>query len=190
MNNELKKNQLGRDACIKHKNGAIFKMVKNDKNPNSVYLVSKRNKHTSYSGQSLKDGLGRGDWGEVGQDEFDKWNAEHQRFLGMLTERLLKRVIVAQLLLEIDESLMEFHEGDRYFQNTLQKSINQAERIAKKHFDNIYELDGDMIQNTMKIIEDHAGSIAKLNLLDFPFMAEHSKKYFKSPEKFRYNKIK
>lgn len=177
------------DNYIKHKNGAIFLLTENTRSKNLVFLVSKRNKMNSFSLKNIRQGLIDGEWLRVNEHEVAAWDSVYSEHMLKITQKVLKHVIVAELLIEIDEDLDADEIGDRYFRNLLAKSNKQAMRIAEKHFNNLYKVDPVILQNMMRVMEELVSNVSKLGLEDYPFFAKFTEKYFEDPKSFRNQEV-
>lgn len=174
---------------VKHKNGAIFLVTENTRNSEMVFLVSKKNKMNSFSKKSIRQGLIDGEWLRVNEHEVRDWEKVYNENMLRVTQKVLKHVIIAELLVEVDEGLDAEGIGDRYFRNLLAKSNKQAARIAEKHFDNLYKVDPVILQNMLRVIEGFANRLAKLPLDDYPYFAHYADNYFEDPKKHRGAKV-
>lgn len=177
------------DNYVKHKNGAIFLLTENTRSKDLVFLVSKRNKMNSFSLKDIRQGLVDGEWLRVNQHEVAAWDKVYSNHMLGITQKVLKHVMVAELLIEIDEDLDEEEIGDRYFRNLLAKSNKQAMRIAEKHFNNLYKVDPIILQNMMRVMDELVSNVAKLGLEDYPFFAKFTEKYFEDPKSFRNQEV-
>jgi hypothetical protein len=177
------------DNYIKHKNGAIFLLTENTKSKDLVFLVSKKNKMNSFSLKNIRQGLVDGEWLEVNEHEVAKWDSVYSDHILNVTQKVLKHVMIAELLIEVDEDLDTEEIGDSYFRNLLAKSNKQAMRIAEKHFNNLYKVDPVMLQNMMRVMEELVSNVAKLPLEDYPFFAKFTEKYFEDAKSFRSQEV-
>jgi len=184
---KLPKDRL--DNYIKHRNGAIFLLAENTRNESLLFLVDKHNKMHSHSKKSIYQGYVDKEWVNANQHEVSKWDEVYSKNMLVTTQKVLKHVFIAELLIEVDETLDSEGIGDRYFRNLLAKSNKQAMRIANKNFDNIYKNDPVISQNMLRVMEKLAENIAKMPLEDYPFFEKFSEQFFEDPKKFRDLKV-
>jgi hypothetical protein len=173
------------ESYVKHKNGAIFLVTENTRNVDLVYLISKKNKSHSFTKKNIRQGMIDGEWLNVNEHEVRSWDEVYTENVIRLTRKILKHVIVAELMIEIDDDLQAEEMGDKYFKNLLHKTNKQAMRIADKHFDNLYKVDPVMLQNMLRVIESMTKKIAELPLEDYPYLDKHVEKFFEDPKAFR-----
>jgi len=171
---------------VQHRMGAIFQVLKK-KNDHTKVVLRKKNKHYDHLLSDIKSEIAKkdGDWRLPDKDKFIKFKQEDDVFVEMLTQKMIKRVILAQILLEVDEDLKTHNEHDRYLNNILDKSIKQCERISVKYYDRLYDIDGEMLQNMVNIKDRIAEKISKIEVGDWPHFEKHADEFFKSPESFR-----
>ena len=176
-------NDNTRNSFVKTNTG-MYLVVEGSKS-DIVHLVTYNNKKRKVSKKELFDNMSSGKWSIPSEEEAKEWLKTYQLNITNLTNKLLKRIIVAELLIEIDESLDENGVGDNHFRNLLRKSNKKASLIADKRFDDVYKADPDLTQNMLLSIEKHAERLSKLKINDYPFFVEYCKKYFENPEKYR-----
>lgn len=170
-------------AYIKNKNGAIFNVLKH-KNKPGVALLRSRNNYYEKSIRELKQGLVDGEWFSINEHEYRKWVKKDNEFIEMLTKKMLKRILLAQLLIEVDDELIEFNEGNKYFRNLLEKSNKQAERIASEQYDNLYNSDKDILVNIINNLEQFAKDASVLDLEQFAQFNKVFEMYKTNPDQF------
>lgn len=177
------------DNYIKHKNGAIFLVTENTRNSELVFLVNRKNKMNSFSKKDISQGLIDGEWLRVNEHEVKAWDKVYTENMLRLTQKVLKHVMMAELLIAVDEDLNADNIGDRYFRNLLHKSNKQAMRIADKHFDNLFRVDSVILQNMLRVIEKLVKNISELPLEDYPYFEKFTEKYFENPKAYRNQKV-
>jgi hypothetical protein len=173
-----------KDNYVKHRNGAMFQIIDDNKRPGRLYLRS-RNKYISKSLRDVRQGLVTGEWNSVNIGELKVWIQEDNAYIELLTEKLLKRVILTQLLLELDDELLIDYENNPNFKNHLNKSNKAAERIASKQYDRLYGVDKTILQNLMREIDELTSRMASLKMTDFVHLNKLLLKYKLNPEKYQ-----
>lgn len=176
------------DNYIKHKDGAIFQVLEKKDDPNTVFLRTK-NKYIKKKLIDLRQGIVDGTWMEVNEHEWKKWVAKDNTHMEELSQKLVKRIVLAQLLLELDEELKQDYEEKKYFRGLLEKSNKEAERITCEQFDKLYSVDKDILQNIMSKVDDITTVLAKAKITDYVQIEVLLKKYFADPEKYQTDKI-
>jgi hypothetical protein len=177
-----------RDSHIKNKNGAIFQVFADKKRHGKVYLRS-RNKYISIDMLKLKQGLVNGEWLNVNVGELKTWISEDSAYILNLTQKLLKRVILTQLLIELDDELIEDYENEKTFRNHLLKTNKEAERIASKNYDRLYNVDKTILQNFMREIDELTAGISSFELTDYLHLNRMVADYKINPEKYQEKSI-
>ena len=180
-------NESAKNSLVKTNTG-IFLVIEGTKK-DAIFLVSCENKKRKVPKKELFKNISSGKWNTPSEKEAKEWYKLYQSNIAKLTNKLLKRIIVAELLIEIDESLEDNNVGDKHFRNLLKKSNKKASLIADKRFDDVYKADPDLTQNILISIEQHAENLSQLKINDYPFFIEYCKKYFENPEKYRDLKV-
>lgn len=170
-------------AYIKNKNGAIFNVLKHSKKKHIALLRSKNNYYEKPI-LELKQGLVDGTWSAINMHEYRKWVEEDNLFIEGLTRKMLKRIILAQLLIELDDELIELNEGNKYFRNILEKSNKQSERIVNEQYDRLYHYNKDMLINFANSIDKFTENAASIGIEQFPEFNKVFEIYKKNPEQF------
>ena len=174
-----------KDSIIKNEEGDLFLMNKIPKNNEFVYLISKNNLKAKIEKNKIFQNVVDGVWKTANEHEAKAFKKTYDENMLKITQKVLKHVIVAELMVEVDEDLDFEKIGDKYFRSLVQKSINQAGRIADKYFDNLYEVDSETLQNMLRILDEFATKLSKLPLEDIPFFATYADEFFKNPKAFR-----
>ena len=173
-----------KDNYVKNRNGAIFQIIEDKKNHKKMYLRS-RNKYISKYVRDIKQGLVTGEWLSVNIGELRSWIADDNAYIEKLTQKLLKRVILTQLLLELDDELLVDYENNPNFRNHLNKSNKAAERIASKQYDRLYGLDKTILQNLMNEVDELTEKMASLEISEFIHLNRLMDKYKANPDTYR-----
>lgn len=183
MKNELTMAQI-LNGYIKHKNGAIFQILEDGKSINHVFLRSK-NRYTRKSKRELKQGVVDGRWFNINEHEWRKWVKQDNAYIELLTQKLLKRVIYAQLLIELDDELVNDFEDMPQFRKLLERTNKESERIAAKQYDRLYSVDKKILQNLMTEIDNFTSKVSKVDLQDLFFINKAFEEFFSDPKKYR-----
>ncbi|WNH10069.1 hypothetical protein [Thalassobellus suaedae] len=124
-------------------------------------------------------------WSEINEHEYRAWFKEDHEYMMDLSNRLVKRVLLSQILLELDDSLEPDFEDNKYFKNVLEKSKKQCERLANDQFDRLYGIDETYVTNFTNTIDNVATLCTKLGLQDYVHLSKLLEDYAANPEKYQ-----
>ena len=172
------------DAFVKNKAGVIFFVLNHKTKPGKV-LLRLRNKYFEKGRLELQQEIVDGKWSMINEHEWRRWAEEDNEYMMELSQKLVKRILLSQILLELDDSLTEDFEDDKHFVNTLNKSKKQCERIANKQFDRIYFANKTFTTNFMNKIDQVATICSKLGVDGFMHTAQTLQHYIDHPEEYR-----
>lgn len=173
---------------IKHKNGSIFHMLEHKTDPSAVWLRSKNN-YTKKRRLEIKQGIVNGTWLLINEHEWKRWVKEDNSYIEKFTQKLVKRTILTQLLIELDDELIADHEDIPQFRKLLERSNKEAERIAVKNYDRLYAIDKTILQNLMNTIDGITDKMSGLDVADFIYLDKAVKEFIENPEKFREEEV-
>lgn len=168
---------------VKHPNGAIFHVLQHGKKNGKVLLHSK-NSYKEFDYMTIKNGLVNGSWLPINQHELKKHLKSEELYRELLTKKLVKRILFSQLLMELDDSLKEDFEDDKYVRGILERSEKQFERLVMEQYDKFYKIDKQMVLNFLKHIETFANKAINLGVEDFYQVNEMLDLYLSNPEKY------
>ena len=172
------------DQHIKHKNGTIFQVLMHDKNEDICFL-RRGNKYIKKKKLELHQGLVSGEWLAINEHELGRFTNEDEIKIQWLTMKLVKRIILAQTLIEGDDELIPEYSDDKYFRGLLEKSNKECERIASKQYDKIYGADNTTSQNLMNAIDRVTTKLSSLNVDDYPYFENLLDKYLSNKEEYQ-----
>lgn len=177
-----------RENYIKNKTGSIYQVLADYKKPGKVLLRSK-NRYISKYLMDIKQGVVTGEWSSVNVGELKKWIEKDNKYMEALTQKLLKRVILSQLLLELDDELMQDYKDNSNFKNHINKSNKAAERLFSKQYDELYKVDKTTLQNFMGQVDELTSLTSSFELTDFLYLNIIVKDYKNNPQKYQEAKI-
>jgi hypothetical protein len=93
------------------------------------------------------------------------------------------------LLIELDDELIEDYENEKTFRNHLLKTNKEAERIASKNYDRLYNVDKTILQNFMREIDELTAGISSFELTDYLHLNRMVADYKINPEKYQEKSI-
>lgn len=169
---------------VKHPNGAIFHVLTHPKKIGYVYLNAK-NGYQEFPLADIRNGFVSGAWLHVNEHELRKHLKMEKLYQEQFTYRLVKRILLTQLLLELDDELKADFENDKYIHGLLERCEKQFERLVTEQYTKFYEIDKQMVQNFLKHIEDFVGKAAKLGVHEFYHVVQMMDLYLADPEKFQ-----
>jgi len=173
------------DSYVKHtKEGTIFQVIPH-KTKKGMCLLRAKNKYLEKKVTDVKQDIVNGYWSPINQQEFREWAKKDNEYMLNLSQKLVKRILMSQLLIELDEELQNDYEGDVYFNNVLKKSVKQCERVVKDQYDKLYNLDKTYLTNFMNNIDDFAGTCSQFKIQDFIHLNKLLEKYAENPEKYQ-----
>lgn len=172
------------EQYVKDESGSIFHVLQHNTKPH-LCLLRTGNKYVQKPILEIRQGLVNGTWSSVNEHEWKKWVAEDNAYVEAFTIKLIKRTIMAQLLLELDDELIVDFEDNKYFRGLLEKSNKECERIASKSYDRLYGADKSMSQNLMNLVDEFTTKAAGLAIHDFPYLNNMVDKYLENPEEYK-----
>lgn len=181
--NELPMQQV-LDGYVKHKNGTIFQVIPHSTKKDSVLLRTK-NIYVEKTFREVKQAIVDGYWSSINEHEWRAWAEKDNEYIIKLSHKLVKRILLSQLLIELDEELEDDFEGDKHFRNTLHKSTKQCERILKDQYNKLYETDKTFLTNFMNNIDDFVGTCSTFQIQDFIHLNKLMEKYAENPKAYQ-----
>ena len=169
---------------VKTDKGTIYHVIKHKKNERLCYL-RRRNTFIEYKISDVKQRLVTGGWSSINEHEWKKFVEKDNAYIEALSQRLIKRIIIAQLLLEVNDELIEDNEDNKYLKNKLEKSNKECERIVRKNYDTLYYTDENMVQNVLNKIESLTEKLSKMNIVEIMDVEDIVSRYLEDPEKYR-----
>lgn len=176
------------DQYVKNEDGSIFHVLQHKTKPH-LCLLRTKNKYIQKPILEIRQGLADGTWKGVNEHEWKKWVEIDNAYVEEFTIKLIKRTLLAQLLLELDDELIPDFEDNKYFKGLLEKSNKECERIACKSYDRLYGADKEMSQNLMNQVDDYTSKAAKLAIHDFPHLNNMLEAYLENPEEHKKNPV-
>ena len=173
---------------VKSKSGIIYQVILHDNKPGRVLLRNK-NKYIETSLISIKQGIVNGTWIEINEHEQKAWVKQDDIYMQSLTRKLLKRVIISQLLLELDEDLMEDFKDDKRMNSVLSRSTKECERVCAEQYNKLYNIDKTFLQNFINQVDQFTSTCSTFEVHEFIFLNKMVEDYISNPEKFQPKKV-
>lgn len=183
MGKELNMNDV-LSQYIKTRKGNIYQVLGNPKSPKTAILRSGRTQIKTTT-LDIRQGLVDGRYQSINEHEWRKWVKEDNEYIDELTKKLLRRIILTQLLIELDDELIEDYQDDKYFRGLLERTNKASERIAVKQYNNLYKTNKQVLVNMMNYIDNLTKSCSKLDLEDYPYVVGLVDKYIANPNEYR-----
>lgn len=168
---------------VKHKNGAIFQILEH-KQRAFVWLRAK-NKYTKVLKRDIKQGIVDGNWLEINEHEWKQWVEKDNAYIEEFAQKLVKRIILTQLLIELDDELIDDCEDQPQFRKLLERTNKESERIAIKNYDRLYTVDKSVLKTLMTAIDEVTGKMAKCSTADFIHINNIVQAYLENREDFK-----
>ncbi|MBS3914830.1 MAG: hypothetical protein KG003_10035 [Bacteroidetes bacterium] len=169
---------------VKHPNGAIFHVLAHPRKAGKVYLHAK-NRYQEYDYAKLRTGLVKGDWHSINIHELKKHLNSEEKFNTKLAQLLVKRTILCQIMLELDDELKEYYADDNYLKGILQRSEKVFERIAKEEYTKLYNVNKEVLNTFFDSLNSFVGKASKLGVYDFVHADSMLELYLSNPEKYQ-----
>jgi hypothetical protein len=173
---------------IKTKEGYIYHVLGHDSKPNEVMLRT-GNSYIKKSFLSIKQGLADGKYSAINIHELNKWKKEDRIYLDMLNLKMFKRIVLSQLLMELDDELIEHYQDNKYFRSLLDRTNKETERLVSKQYNDLYNYDKEILHNLMNEVDNLTSKCAKVDIQDFPHLNIYLDKYLDDPKKHQSEKI-
>lgn len=176
------------EGYVQNKSGSIFQVL-GDNNSKAYVHLRTGNKYYRKPLIEIRQGIADGTYKSINEHQWRKWVKEDNIKLERLSQRILKRTIYTQLLLELDDQLKEDHEGEKNFINHINKTQKVAERLANKMYDRIYEADKENLTNIEKQVDEITSTLSSASIYDLVHLNVLVKDYFKNPEKYQKKEV-
>lgn len=168
-------------SFLKSPSGFIFQILPT-KAPGRILLRSKNDYHKETvegAQKKLKSG-----WSHPTKEEVEEWIKKDDAYIESFTRKLVKRIILAQVLIEQNDELIADNVNDKYLVNQLKKSNKELERVVGKHYDNIYNADKTVTQNIANAVDNITKQLAGLQSQHYIIVENFLTDLKNNPEKF------
>ena len=147
------------ESYVRDDKGVIYQLV-----PHKIdgYLHLRRgNNYRGVVKKEIQQNIVKGDWRFPNEHELSKFLKEDNQVLHEITQLILKRVLLTQLLIEVDDELIPHFEDDNRARNLIQKSQGHLDRKNKLIFAKIFSEDEQIAQSMMKAIDHFLTTVSK-----------------------------
>lgn len=172
------------ETFVKSNTGTIYQVIPH-KTKKDVVLLRINNSYIEKPFKKVKQEIVDGKWSAINQHEYREWIKKDHEYMVDLSERLVKRVMFSQLLLELDDTFERDFQDNKYFKNVLEKSKKQCERLITSQYDRLYDTDKTYVTNFMNGIDGFMTKCAALGIDDFIHLNILMDKYVKNPEEYQ-----
>ena len=172
------------ETFVKNKNGTIYQVIPH-KTKKGIVLLRINNAYIEKPFVKVKQEIVDGKWSAINEHEYRDWIRKDHEYMVDLSERLVKRVMFSQLLLELDDSFEKDFQDNKHFKNVLERSKKQCERLITSQYDRLYDTDKTYVTNFMNSIDGFITTCSKLGIDDFIHLNETIADYVKNPEKYQ-----
>ncbi len=176
---------------IKEKvSGDIYRVkVQSPEHSNGKCILVQRQKRRMMKIKDVQQKVVKGIYVGINEHEYRQWMQEEKEFYDKYTPILVKRVILSELLIEADEEILNIGISSKHEINQLKKTEKMIERTICKVYDDMYDIDKDMLTNFVKNVEDNAKMIAGLGVEMHMFLKPYLQKFVENPQEFTPDKI-
>lgn len=169
---------------VKTKSGTIYQIILHQSKPDKI-LLRIRNDYKESSLKSIKQGLVDGKFFEVNEHEKKAWIEKDTKYMDSLTKKIVKRIIISQLLIELDEELIEDFESDKRMRSVLTRSTKECERVTVKKYDKLYKTNKTFLTNFINEVDKFTTTCSNFDIHEFIFLNKMVKDYMDNPDKFQ-----
>ena len=172
------------ESYVKTSKGKIYHIVKHNRSVYKCYLRS-GNSYTEAGLADIKQKIVNREWSAINEHEWKKWVKTDNEIIKKISNKLVKRVIMAQILLEINDDLIDDHQDNKYLKSVINKSNKECERIVKKNYDMMYDQDETLVQNLLNKIENLTKNLSELTVGQLVDVDALLRGYIKNPDKYQ-----
>jgi len=160
--------------------GAIYQIIVKETDLNTMYLRS-ASSYIKKRKIDIKQGFVSGKYVRINEHELKQWSLKDNELMNKITQKLIKRIILCQLLLESDDDLKEFNKDSPRLSKLIDRSNRECERIACEQYDKLYDVDKDILLSLMNNIDEMTESLSKVGVADFFYVKQLVDQYLKNP---------
>ena len=172
------------ESYTKHvKTGAIFQVL-TDPNKEGKLLLRAKNSQKVFTHLQLQQGIVNGTWTKVNEHEVRQFIEKENKHMEELNNKLVKRVILSQLLLELDDELKEDYSDDKYIHGLLERCDKAFERLIREAYKRMYDIDKTFLINLLKNVDGAVDKISKVEVQNFIPLNNLLEDFSKNPEKY------
>lgn len=168
-------------SFLKSPSGFIFQILPG-KTSGKLFLRSKNNYYKD-TVQGVRKKLDT-DWSHATKLEVEDWLKKDDEYIEAFTRKLVKRIILAQVLIEQNDELIADNVESKHLVNLLRKSNKELERIVGKHFDNIYGADKTITTNLSNAIDKVSKQLSELQVQQFIIVEDFLTSLKNNPEQY------
>lgn len=163
--------------------GTVFHVLQSKKNKNICYL-RRKNKNIQTTLLAIKQNLVDGKYKAINEHQLKAFLKEDNAYIEQFSQKLTKRTILAQLLLELDDELIQDFAHDKRMKSVLTRSNKEVERVSCKMYDRVYNAEEKIAQQVMNEIDTMTTNIGKLDLSNLLVVGKIVKEYIRAPKEF------
>ncbi len=171
------------DQYVATENGVVFHVLQSAKNPHICHL-RRKNRHIKTDLTKVRQKLVDGKYKAINEHQLKQFLKEDNAFIAEFSQKMLKRTVLAQLLIELDDDLIQDFGDDKRMKSVLTKSNNEVERVATKMYDQVYGTEENIAQEVMNELDGFTSDIGAMPLEHLLVVRKIVKEYKKDPVKF------
>lgn len=146
------------ESYVQDEKGNIHQLVAG-KIKEYVYL-RRGNNYKSYVRREIQQNIVNGKWKFPNEHELHRFILEDNKVIAEINRMILKRVLLTQILIEVDDWLKPHFEDDNRARNLLTKCQDHLDRKNTHLFNKVYKQDEQMAQNMLKSLDHFLTTIA------------------------------
>jgi hypothetical protein len=163
--------------------GFIYHAVADIKNEKNI-LLRKGNSFTKFLLSDIKNGLVTGVWKEPNEHEIRAFVKQDNEYFQQLNYKLVMRVLLTQIMLELDDDLKQDFMDDKYIHGLLERSEKQFTRLIKENFGRMYAIDKEILLTFLNSVERVAKKLSSRVPHEFLFFEKAIDACIENPEQF------
>jgi hypothetical protein len=169
---------------VKDKTGTIYLLYAAGKKKGTVILKNQNIKR-EVGVLTIDQGLVDGNYTYPNEHELRKFIALENAYVENITHKLIKRVMLGQLIIELDDELRVDFKDDKYIRNQIEKTEKIFLRIIDDKYQAMYGANKEVLQTLLNKMEGTVTKIAKFRPDDFYELDEWLEKFLENPEAYR-----
>lgn len=154
---------------VKADDGLVYHALQSKKKESICYL-RRKNKYIKIGLKTIKQNLVDRKFKEINEHELKNFHKEDNAWAEVFVQKLIKRTVLAQLLIELDDELREDFEDDNRMRAVLAKSTKEVERVANKFYDRMYSAEERISQSVMNSIDSLTTKIGKMTVAELTIL--------------------
>ena len=153
-----------KESYVVNPEGVVFEIV-GCKDPKYVFL-RRGNRYVKKKGLEIHQLIVDGKWKHANEHQYRQFLVDDQLIIKIVSDLIVKRSILTQLLIELDDELKPHFEGDNQGLNHIQKSQDYLDRKNKKTYHTLHGQNEQLLFNIMNAIDGLTSTLSKKSVDD------------------------